>query len=84
MFGLDRSKHGAEVKTLYGDLRTSMPELPSYCKDFRGFNTSQLNTACEKLTYTGIFSTVNSQTERRKTKLDVSAGKVFLLKVGSV
>ena len=30
----------ADVKTLYNNLRASMPELPFDCMDFRGFNVS--------------------------------------------
>ena len=41
------------LKTLYNNLRTSIPEIPFNCKDFQGFNASQLNTACQILKING-------------------------------
>ena len=39
----------ADVKALYAELRSRMPELPANSKGFRGFNPMQLNNACQHL-----------------------------------
>ena len=44
----------ADVKMLYAMLRVRMPELPAHSKDFRGFNTDQLNIACHHLKINGF------------------------------
>ena len=43
----------ADVKTLHSELRSRMPELSINSKDFRGFNLTQLNIACQRLKVNG-------------------------------
>ena len=43
----------ADVKRLYAELRSRMPELPANSKGFRGFNLMQLNKACQHLKVNG-------------------------------